>query len=347
MSNSNHWKPTAALTTLARRAHLARVVRDFFDDHGYVEVETPLLSRDIVVDAWLEPFVVPPGARKSNTKERERFLQTSPEFGMKRLLAAGATAIWQMTRSFRHGERGPLHNPEFTIVEWYRVGDTHREQMCVVEELTKSVFRRAGEWSGESEKNRESLFSRLEKPFETISYDEAFVRHAGVSVLSMSTAELCQLATDKSINVPGSLQRADRDGWLNLLLSELIEPYLGRYEPVFLYDYPASQAALAKVRRDDPPVVERFELYIDGIELCNGYHELTDAAELERRVREQSDVRDHEGRVTLPTESHLLDAMRSGLPDCAGVALGFDRLVMLALGAETIDDVIAFPFDRA
>jgi lysyl-tRNA synthetase class 2 len=346
MPDRKNWKPTAAMTTLKRRAALAKVVRDFFDGSGYVEVETPVLSDDIVVDAWLEPFVVPAKVDKA-ANEVDRFLQTSPEFAMKRLLAAGATAIWQMTRAFRRGERGPLHNPEFTIVEWYRVGDTHRDQMKVVEELTRLIFRRAGEWSSETENFDDRLASRIERPFEAISYDEAFARHAGVTVLSLSSTELRELSRDKAVNVPGSLSSDDRDGWLNLLLSELVEPHLGRDAPTFLYDYPASQAALAKVRQDDPPVAERFELYIDGIELCNGYHELTDAEELEGRIRDQSLIREHEGRVALPQESHLLDAMRAGLPECAGVALGFDRLVMLALGARSIDDVIAFPFDRA
>lgn len=325
--NDPNYLPTATLVTLQRRAALLRFVRQYFDSHGYFEVETPLLSQEIVVDAHLDPFVV---------EERPSlFLQTSPEFGMKRLLAAGAEAIYQITRAFRRGEAGAMHNPEFTICEWYRVGDTHHEQMDFVESLTGAVF----EEFSESPLPMES--------FERLTYDSAFERHLGTKVLHLDCDALSQLAILNDVTPPQSLRHNDRDGWLNLLLATCVEPHLGNDLPLFLYDYPASQAALAKVRHENPPVAERFELYIRGVEICNGYHELLVAEELRRRNAEQSRLREIEGSRPLPTDSRLLAAMEAGLPPCSGVALGLDRLAMLAFGLSRIDKVIAFPFERA
>jgi lysyl-tRNA synthetase class 2 len=186
-------------------------------------------------------------------------------------------------------------------------------------------------------------------PFERLTYDEAFERFAGERVLGKSPPALAALARQHGIAPPPGLAADDRDGWLNLLLALVVEPHLGRTQPVFLYDYPASQSALARVRSDPgaPPVAERFELYLGGVELCNGYHELTDPAELRRRMAEQNAIRVREGSRPLPMHNRLLDAMEAGLPPCAGVALGFDRLMLLAVGAESVADVIAFPFERA
>lgn len=298
-------------------------MRRFFDEQGYLEVETPLLSADATVDPNLDPFVAkwaPAGANGSGGQDR--YLQTSPEFAMKRLLAAGATAIYQVTHAFRNGELGRLHNPEFTIVEWYRAGDTYFDQMRVTEQLVRCVL---GETDG--------------SPFARTSYQRAFERHADFDPLRTPTSELPTVAAQRGLTPPPGLEASDRDGWLNFLLVELVEPKLGADSPEFLFDYPASQAALARVRQDDPPVAERFELYIQGIELCNGYQELTDADELRRRIRDQN--------LDARLNSRLLDAMDAGLPSCSGVALGFDRLVMLAAGASALSEVIAFPFDRA
>lgn len=335
-SNDGSHRPTATLDSLRLRAKLLGAARELFSAHGYLEVETPVLSHDVVVDAHLEPFAV-------NCREGSppcvMFLQTSPEFGMKRLLAAGARSIYQVTRAFRKGELGRLHNPEFTMIEWYRVGDTHHEQMDFVELLVNAVFDSARENGGS--------VTSLPRPFERMSYNEAFQRALGRPVLDLSGRELLEIAREAGIVAPDSLTVDDRDGWLNLLLAERVEPRLGRDCPTFLYDYPASQAALAKVRPGNPPVAERFELYIRGIEICNGYHELTDAAELRRRMKTQAELRSRDGHRALPNENRLLAAMDAGLPDCAGVALGFDRLVMLAAGANSLAEVTAFPFDRA
>lgn len=344
--------PTASLSTLRLRAELLRAVRMFFDERGYWEVDTPLLSADIVVDAWLEPFacawLAEPTRWQSNAASM-RYLQTSPEFAMKRLLAAGADAIYQLGKVFRNGETGRRHNPEFTMIEWYRVGDDHRAQMEIVETLVRSVCSHA--------RCRQSPSAKLSRvddvlagpAFLRLSYDEAFAAATGLKPLTAAMVELHQLAQQENLIPPPGLHADDRDGWLNWLLAELVEPQLGCEVPVFLCDFPASQAALAKTHRreDGVEVAHRFELYIDGIEFCNGYHELTDTAILRDRISAQSVLRAAAGYRPLPVQSRLLNAMEAGLPDSAGVALGFDRLMMFAIGAATIDDVIAFPFDRA
>jgi len=335
--------PTATLARLQLRARLLQAVRRFFDERGYFEVDTPLLSHDRVVDPHLEPFAVDAG-------RDALYLQTSPEFGMKRLLAAGAQAIYQVGHVFRAGELGRLHNPEFTMVEWYRTGDTHLEQMQVVEDLVVEVFRAAAKaFDSEPPVSSKALpqpqVPRV--PFLRTTYRESFVRYAGCDVLPLAAADLAELARARQISILESLDPADRDGWLNLLLAELVEPELGKSRPEFLCDYPASQAALARLRQGEFPVAERFELYIAGIELCNGYHELTDPAEFRRRIEVESQRRIGEGHSPLPVSNRLLAAMDAGLPPCAGVALGFDRLVMLAAGAKSLAEVIPFAFERA
>lgn len=335
---ANDFRPTATLETLRLRARLLNFTRAFFDGEGYWEVQTPLLSRDTNVDAHIEPFAVP--AERGD----EWFLQTSPEFAMKRLLAAGADAIWQIGPAFRLGEIGRLHNTEFTMIEWYRGGSTYHEQMDFTERFVRAFFRAAASFRGPAAGR--SKWENGER-FVRLTYDEAFAETLGTPVLGLPTADLISLARESGIVPPESLAADDRDGWLNLLLSERVEPSLGFERPVFLHDYPASQAALAVVRAGPPDVAERFELYVDGIELCNGYQELTDAAELRRRFRLQSSLREAEHRRALPIESRLAAAMDAGLPECSGVALGFDRLLMLALGLPSLAEVLCFDSGRA
>jgi lysyl-tRNA synthetase class 2 len=339
--------PTASLEILRQRAQLLDEIRRYFHEQDYWEVETPILSHDILVDAFLEPFAtrwIPSGTVVSDDSDAtEMFLQTSPEFGMKRLLAAGADTIFQITRAFRNGEVGRYHNPEFTILEWYHTGRTHLEQMQFTEELVKAVFSRAAKLR--PDKNPPPI--DLSQPFGSLTYDEAFEKYVGSKVLHLDSGELDDLAEARGIISPPGLDPDDRDGLLNLLLAELIEPHLGKKQPQFLLDYPASQAALARIRPGDPPVAERFELYIEGIEICNGYHELTDPEALRTRMQTQAAIRDQDGLRRLPNHNRLLEAMQAGLPCCAGVALGVDRLLMSALGAESIAEITAFPFDRA
>ncbi len=320
--------PTAPIDVLQQRAELLKAVRRFFDGRGYWEVVTPVMSRESVVDANLDPFVV----------EGQFFLQTSPELAMKRLLSAGAKSIYQLSPAFRRGEQGRLHNPEFTMLEWYHYGDTHHEQMDFVEELIREVSATC------------SFAKHLlvpEGPFRRRTYDDVCALALGTTVLDQEAAQLRELAESAQISVPESLSQGDRDGWLNLLWGEAVEPQLGREFPEFVYDYPASQAALAKINPDNQHAAERFELFINGLEICNGYHELTDANELRARVVAESNKRASAGLPALPEPRRLIAAMEAGLPESAGVALGLDRLLMIMIGAESIADVLPFPLDRA
>ena len=317
--------------TLRARAALLAELRAFFQARGFLEVETPLLSPDVVVDAHLEPFSTVWRSDPLASVGEELFLQTSPEFSHKRLLAAGCGSIFEVFRAFRNGESGQRHNPEFTLIEWYRPGDDHHAQMTFTESLVRHLYHATPR-------------HLADVPFERLTYDDAFARYVGTRVLALDVPALARLARKYQLSIPSGLgtKPGDRDEWLNLLLAELVEPHLGIERPTFLCDYPASQAALAIIRDDIPPVAERFELYIQGVELCNGYHELRDAEELRRRNREQNQKRIALGLRELPSESRLLRAMESGLPACAGVALGFDRLLMTLLGKDSIGAVRAF-----
>jgi lysyl-tRNA synthetase class 2 len=327
-SQHGDFRPTASWEKLRLRSELLRQLREFFAKRGFLEVETPLLSANTVVDRHLDPFhVVVDDGRVESGSVRAYWLQTSPELGMKRLLAAGAGAIYQITRSFRRGETGPLHNPEFTIVEWYRTGDSMAQGIQFLDELSRSLLGRGAA--------------------ERTGYAEAFKRFLGIDPHHADCGELATLARQSGILAPPSLRPDDRDGWLDLLLVERVSPNLGIDRPTILYDYPASQAALAQIRPGPPAVAERFELYVSGIELANGYHELLDAGELRRRMVQANLQRMADGKPELPEESRLLAAMEAGLPPSTGVALGFDRLVMLAAGATMLEEVMAFPFDRA
>ncbi len=326
---TNDFRPAASWPILHLRADLLRRLREFFHSRDFLEVETPILSADVVVDRHLDPFCTTlcDDPRRPEVGRR-LWLQTSPEFHMKRLLAAGAGAIFQVTKVFRNAERGALHNPEFTMVEWYRPGDDMSAGMQLLSDLCEAMLARG--------------------PAERISYAEAFSRDARLHDPHTASAELlAEHARRLGIAAPESFAGADRDAWMDLILVERVQPHLGRSAPTIVYDYPASQAALARVREGNPPVAERFELFIDGIELANGYHELLDPEVLRQRNRLSNALRASDGKPQLPEDSRLLAAMEAGLPACTGVALGFDRLVMLAAGARSIDQVLAFPIDRA
>ena len=350
------FRPTAALPALRRRAAIAAVVRGFFAQEGYLEVDVPVLSADVVVDAHLEPLLTAVRRDPAGGGAGERrFLQTSPEFHLKRLVAAGCGSVWTLARVFRDGEIGPRHNPEFTLAEWYGVGpgrDSWRDQVAVTERLVHAMCEASGGRQpsvrcdeGATPNARGADAHR--SPFPVLTYDAAFARFAGAPVLDLPPADLLALARDRGVALPGGVER-DRDGLLNVLLAELVEPHLGTAAtggPCFLCDYPASQAALAEIRRDPgrPAVAERFELYAGGVELANGYQELTDPAELRDRITAENAKRIAGGLEALPTGSRLLAAMDAGLPRCAGVALGFDRAVMWALGETDLAAVTAFP----
>jgi lysyl-tRNA synthetase class 2 len=300
---------------LRQRAELLAKLRAFFVERGFLEVETPLLDDEIIPELHIEPFAV----------EGRWWLQASPELHMKRLLCEGLPAIFQVTRSFRRDERGRLHNHEFTLAEWYRVGDDMEAGIALLAELCRHA-------AGAMEVQR-------------TTYAEAFATHVGIDSHRASCAELAAAAERLHINAPDGLNPDDRDEWLNLLLAMHVEPRLGTKAPEILCEYPASQSALAKTIRnaDGVEVAARFELYWHGVELANGYDELTDAAALRTRLTQVNQQRSAHGRPALPLPERLLAAMESpGLPACSGCALGFDRLAMLACGAENIDGVMAF-----
>ena len=328
------WRPTATRETLEARAKLLAAIRAFFAARGVLEVETPLLSSAAATAPHLDSFkthYAGPGAAGGLTL----YLHTSPEFAMKRLLAAGSGPIYQICKVFRNGERGRIHNPEFTLLEWYRPGF---DQQALVDETQQLVTDLLGK-------------ATLPEPSERLTYAEAFARHAQINPLAAPIQELHKCASSHGIEPVAGLAMDDRDGWLDLLLTHVVGPKLGRQRLCFLYDYPASQAALARIRPGTPgqpyPVAERFELYANGIELASGYHELGDAIELRRRFEADIKKRAELRTMRVPMDERLLAALESGLPDCAGVAVGVDRLVMLATGATVIDEAVSFPLDRA
>jgi elongation factor P--(R)-beta-lysine ligase len=330
------FRPTAPWANLRLRADLLWRLREFFHDRGFLEVETPILSADTVVDRHLDPFdVLVSSFPKADKTARRMWMQTSPEFAMKRMLAAGAGRIYQVAHVFRLDECGPLHNPEFTLVEWYQPGEGLDQGMQMTADLCQAVLAAA------------AAMTPSAAAAERISYAQAFERYVGINPHTADGRQLAALAKSLHIEAPASLSTDDRDGWLDIFMVERIQPKLGAPRPTLLYDYPASQAALARVRPGDVPVAERFELFIGGVEIANGYHELLDPAELRARNAQVNAQRRADGKPELPEDSRLLAAMENGLPPSVGVALGFDRLVMAALGAKTIDQVIAFPFDRA
>jgi lysyl-tRNA synthetase class 2 len=325
-----NWRPIADGDTLRLRAELLAKTRAFFTARAVMEVETPALSAAAITDPHLFSFATPysgPGSRHGQTL----YLHTSPEFPMKRLLAAGSGCIYQIAKVFRDGEAGRRHNPEFTLLEWYRIGFDHHQLMNEVAELVMLL-----------------LAGRLPlAAAERLSYREIFQRHLHLDPHRASVPELAARAEALDIAIPPGMPTDDVDPWRDLLLTHVIEPHLGQDRLSFVYDYPASQAALARLRPGNPPVGERFELYINGLELANGFHELSDAGEQRRRFEAENAARRAQGLPVMPLDEHLLAALEAGLPDCAGVALGFDRLVMLAAGKASIQEVIAFPVEMA
>ena len=316
-----NWRPTATLAALQSRASLLARAREFFAQRGVMEVETPILSGAAVSDPQLHSL----STRVCGRREA-RYLHTSLEHAMKRLLAAGSGDIFQLCKVFRDEEQGRWHNPEFTMLEWYRLGMDDGALMDEVESLVAQLL------SGR----------RAPKPAERLSYSAALQRHAGVDAFTSSDDELAKAAVRHGIHCDSTL---DRDGKLDLLMGLIVGPRLGWEQPCFVCDYPVSQAALARLK--NAQVAARFELYLDGVELANGFHELADAAEQRARFEADLAMRRERGLVQPPMDENLLAALQHGLPDCAGVALGFDRLVALALGATRLSEAISFTTDEA
>ena len=322
MTRDTDWQPSASLTTLAQRAELLARARAYFAATGALEVETPLLVQSGVTDLHLESLEVrrPDGSRVG-------FLHTSPEYAMKRLLCAGAPDLYQIARVFRGGERGRRHNPEFTMIEWYRLGLDDRQ---LIDDVERFVHR---------------LLEGMVKPQRSIrvNYAQAFEQRLGVDPLTVSLDALLAALQTHAVDVPRELA-SDRDALLDLGMSTRVTPGFAADRLTFVTDFPASQAALARVTG---AVAARFEAFWGGLELANGFHELADSAEQQRRFAADRASRVARRLPDVSIDRRFLAALDSGLPDCSGVALGFDRLAMIAAGAERIDDVLAFVFERA
>jgi len=307
------------------RAKLYRLIRCFFDEREVLEVETPILSAAGNTDPNIESF----STRFSGHVDagaRERWMRTSPEYPLKRLLAEGVGDCYELGRVFRNGEAGGRHNPEFTMLEWYRVGWDHRRLMDETVALVQQAL---------------ALVDRQAEVVVT-TYRQLFLDELGIDPLLADIDTLRAPLAEFGIGPDG----LGRDDWLDLLITHRLQPAFPRDRITVIHDYPASQCALAKIRADDPPVAERFELYLGRYELANGYHELNDADEQEARFERDNAVRRERGLQEIPLDENLLDLL-DAMPDCAGVALGVERLLMCLADTDAIADVLAFTFSEA
>ncbi len=302
-------------------------LRQFFAERSVLEVETPLLSHSIGTDPQLEFFTT----EYCLLPQRQTlFLQTSPEFAMKRLLAAGSGCIYQIGKAFRNGESGRFHNPEFTMLEWYRVGFTLPQLMDEITELFAALF-------------REQSLQKTQR----ISYQAVFISYTGLDPLVFSYQDYCVFARENQIADAVAICGHDHALWLDFIFSHQVQPYLGENALCLVYGYPACQSSLARVNKDNAQIADRVELFINGVELGNGYYELADADEQNRRFDRELAIRQQEKLPVTVKDQRLIAALESGLPECSGVAIGLDRLLMLLSGSVSLDDVLSFPIRRA
>jgi len=317
------WRPTADIPTLRQRATLLDAARQFFRDRSVLEVETPVVLSHTVTDVQLESLQL--------TGHPPRFLQTSPEYPMKRLLAAGSGDIFQVCHALRAGDRSRLHNPEFTLIEWYRLGFRLPAIMAETAELAGWLLQCAG---------------HDRRPTEFLRYNDAFRRELDCDALDTPLEILAARSADCGLALQ-SIAGASRNDLLDFLIATQVGPRLGQGKLTCLHHFPASQASLAQLDPQDPRTALRFELYADGIELANGYVELASSIEQQQRFAADHAERGRRGLAQPAMDPRLLAALTHGLPACAGVAMGFDRVAMLALNAPDIDAVMAFPWERA
>ncbi len=320
------WEPTATHGALQLRAKLNAAIRTFFAQRAVLEVETPVLSLAGNTDPNIASFSLEFSGRTDGAS-RTRWLRTSPEFALKRLLTAGVGDCYELGRVFRDGEVGDRHNPEFTMLEWYRIGWDHHRLIKETAALITCAL---------------ALVNR-DAALQHIAWRDLYLQRLHLDPITASIPQMQEALGDVRIDADGLL----RDDWLDLLLTHRLQPRFDHEVMLAVHDYPATQAALARVRPGDPPLAERFELYLGPLELANGYHELTEASEQRRRFENDLAIRRTRGTVMPPVDERLQLAMQTGLPTCAGVALGVDRLLMAMLGTDRIADVLAFPFDRA
>jgi lysyl-tRNA synthetase class 2 len=306
------WRPLATIETIRQRARIYREIRAFFEHRDVFEVETPLLSRFTNPDPQV-------ASMRACNQGQSLYLQTSPEFAMKRLLAAGSGSIYQICHAFREGERGRRHNPEFTLLEWYRVGFDYQVLMDEIELLIDDLSGKA------------NIYRR-------IGYRDLLIEYAGIDFLNIELIHLREACGDLVSGTNAS--QLDFDQCLDLLISLVVSPKLKGY--LFVYDYPISQAALARANNENPLLAERFELFYGDLELANGFTELTDASQQRSRFVQDNAYRVSKGMPQYPIDEQLLDALESGMPDCAGVAIGLDRLLMVLLELDSIDESLSF-----
>jgi len=312
---SELWRPSATKDTIKARGLLLQQVRQFFEQRDVLEVDTPILSQHGTTDPYIESIQTPHG-----------ILQTSPEFAMKRLLCADVGSIYQISKAFRQEESGRWHNPEFTMLEWYRVGFTHLDLIKEVDAFLSTTL------------GTETA--------DIISYQQIFLDALSLDPLSCADNDLNQTIDDSQL-LSGRAEVLSRDDKLNLLFSHFIEPEIGLNRPSIVVDFPASQSALARINQHDPRIADRFEAYYKGIELANGFYELADASEQLQRFQADNAERQRKCLSEMPIDSLLIEALSHGLPECAGVALGLDRLLMLKVNASHINEVICFPYNGA
>lgn len=321
------WQPTGSLMAAKKRAVLYQKIRAFFAERQVLEVETPILSHFGITDPHIASVVALFKPIEGLSNQETCYLHTSPEYAMKRLLAMGWPDCYQLAKVFRNGEVGRFHNPEFTLLEWYRLGWNEQVLMQEVGDLIQIL---------------------IDCPPPTyLSYSDAFKLYLKIDPLKADALSLEKIACDYQIGGAETFNSTDRDFWLALLMTHLIEPQIGQDAPIFIYDFPASQAALARLQPYDHQVAARFELYYQGLELANGFYELAVAEEQARRFQVDLSKRNECNLPPMPIDTRFLAALSAGLPPCAGVALGIDRVLMLALGAKHIDEVVTFSFPVA
>ncbi|NQY62544.1 MAG: elongation factor P--(R)-beta-lysine ligase [Alteromonadaceae bacterium] len=323
------WRTTLDWQTAQQRARILKEIRRFFEARNVIEVETPLLSQGTITDVHLDAMTSRYDFLANANMEQSAtfYLQTSPEFAMKRLLASGYSCIFQICKAFRHEGYGKHHNPEFSILEWYRIGFDHFKLMHEVGELLLCIL-------------------RCEQPTQ-ISYQDVFIKYLNIDPLMATREELLFIIDEHNKSSDWLLDEHDLDTLLQFVFCELIEPNIGKKAPCFVYNFPRSQASLAKINQDDPRVADRFECYYLGIELANGFHELTDASQQLQRFEQDNIKRVASKLPVRPIDHSFINALENGLPECSGVALGIDRLIMLALQIENIEQVLTFPIERA
>ena len=328
MTPENAWQPTCSLESLQARARLLQAIRSFFSERDVLEVETPLLGHCSGTDPQLEFFT---SEYYLTPSRKTLFLQTSPEFAMKRLLAAGSGSIFQICKAFRNGESGRFHNPEFTMLEWYRVGFSLTHLMDEIDELINELAQ------GQLNLN----------PPQRFSYQDIFEHYTGLNPLAFEEEQYCRYAYSQNLSDAVAICGNNHALWLDLLFSYQVQPHLGKQRLAMVYGYPAIQSSLAKINPANPKITDRVEIFINGIELGNGYYELSNAFEQEKRFDREIIVRQSNSQPAAVKDTHLLAALNSGLPECSGMAIGLDRLLMLLSGYSHIDAVLAFPISRA